>query len=92
VADEVINRVIESQKDRIEEKKVAPKKKETVQEKQPPPEPQKPEVPADIQYMINELEDEDIELQCPKCGTFIKYKPGLDVCPACKEKVKFFAD
>ena len=94
VADEVINRVKESIKDRIEKGKFKEKKKKLKKEKDKELtslEPQKPKVSADIQYMINELDGESIELQCPKCGSFIQYKPGLEKCPICKEKVKFFA-
>ncbi|MHA1271653.1 MAG: hypothetical protein ACTSPY_17810 [Candidatus Helarchaeota archaeon] len=95
VADTIVKRVTESIKDRIESGKIKEKAKEKIKEKKkieaPPPEPTKPEIPPDIQYMINELGGDSIELQCPKCGSFVNYKPGMDRCPVCNEKVKFFA-
>ncbi len=92
VADEVIKRVNESIKDKIEKKKIKEKKKPPKEPEMPTPEPVKPNIPPDVQYMINELGDGEIELQCPKCGALVQYKPGLEICPVCKSKVKFFAD
>ncbi|TFF90257.1 MAG: hypothetical protein EU548_03915 [Promethearchaeota archaeon] len=92
IADEIINQHTKTLKDKIEEtpskKKEKPKKvKETYEE-----EPEEAEIPPDIRYMINELGQEEVELQCPKCGSLIKYKPGLKVCPICKKKVNFFSE
>ncbi|MBD3227534.1 MAG: hypothetical protein GF329_05025 [Candidatus Lokiarchaeota archaeon] len=92
IADEIIKKVNESMKDKIVEKpkkkKEKPKKvKETYE-----PEEEEPDIPPDIRYMINELDQDEVELQCPKCGCLIKYKPGLKICPACKKEVNFFSE
>ncbi|MHA1311674.1 MAG: hypothetical protein ACTSQO_12245 [Candidatus Helarchaeota archaeon] len=91
IADEIVKKVTEAIKDKIEGKKIKEKKKIVKEEKATIPEEPKPNIPPDIQYMINELGDEPIEIQCPKCGSLIEYRPGLEICPICKEKVKFFA-
>jgi len=95
IADEVVKRVTEVQRERVNDIKLeVHKEEESVKaskkvETKPKPEV---EVPPDIQYMIHELGEDEIEVQCPKCGALVIYKPGLDVCPVCKKKVKFFAE
>ena len=97
IQNEAVIRIEESLKDRgmppvVDEpiyEEEHEEKKEKKQKSTPPP---APIYSRSVDYLLSEVEDEDIELTCPACGSYVRYRRGMTVCPACKRKVKFIAD
>ncbi len=65
------------------EEKVEKPKKE-----RPPP----PMYSSSVDYLLDDVGDDDLHLTCPLCGSLVKYYRGMTTCPACKRIVKFIAD
>ncbi|MHA1278713.1 MAG: hypothetical protein ACTSQI_08580 [Candidatus Helarchaeota archaeon] len=95
IRNEAVIRIEESLKDRglpnaIDEPVYEePVEKERKKEKIAPPPPM---YSQSVDYLLNEVGADTVELTCPLCGSLISYRAGMTICPACKRKVKFIAD
>jgi len=53
---------------------------------------QSPMYSDSVDYLLSEVGEDAVELTCPECGSFVTYRRGMTICPACKRNVKFIAD
>ncbi|TFG04320.1 MAG: hypothetical protein EU536_04860 [Promethearchaeota archaeon] len=98
IQNEAVIRIEESLKDRgmpvsvDEPVYVEPEAEKEKKVKEKPAAPPPPMYSESVDYLLNEIGDESVELTCPLCGSLVTYQRGMTTCPACRQQVKFIAD